>query len=47
MSGFFSKNIRELGSQVPDFLHVCTDASNSTSQADLYNSINQNKNFNK
>ena len=22
MSGFYSKNIRELGSQVPDFLHV-------------------------
>ena len=23
MSGFYSKNNRELGSQVPDFLHVC------------------------
>ena len=23
MSGFSSKNVRELGSQVPDFLHVC------------------------
>ena len=22
MSGFFSKNVQELGSQVPDFLHV-------------------------
>ena len=22
MSGFYSKNVRELGSQVPDFLHV-------------------------
>ena len=25
MSGFYSKNVRELGSQVPDFLHVCMD----------------------
>ena len=23
MSGIFSKSVRELGSQVPDFLHVC------------------------
>ena len=23
MSGFYSKNVQELGSQVPDFLHVC------------------------
>ena len=23
MSAFSSKNVRELGSQVPDFLHVC------------------------
>ena len=23
MSGFYSKKVRELGSQVPDFLHVC------------------------
>ena len=26
MSGFSSKNIRELGSQVPDFLHVCLES---------------------
>ena len=27
MSGFYSKNVRELGSRVPDFLHVCQPAS--------------------
>ena len=43
MSGFFSKNVRELGSQVPDFLHVCKNEDDLKNEDKLKNEDNHKK----